>query len=130
MLWCHIFFRNLKTDKKKHDSLEKKSKNILQEENNLKASIDHTNDHLKKLENSIKQEQKKVPFEWNCFLVSWLVCVLIVLFKFSKYKNCSYLLLLITFFLKLCIIPTIFIFFNDIFLSLFHSRIQYILSNI
>jgi len=57
-----FFFRKLKLDVKNHNNLEDKSKKIIQEEKQLKANIVYTNAQIKKLENSIKLEQKKVKF--------------------------------------------------------------------
>lgn len=59
----YLFFRKLKSDTIKHNNLENKSKSILQEKNQLIADIDHTNTLIKKHENSIKQEQKKVKLK-------------------------------------------------------------------
>lgn len=45
---------------KKKDNLEKKFKHLIDDNSQLKADIIQTNDQIKKYENSIKQEQKKV----------------------------------------------------------------------
>lgn len=62
LYFLFYFVRKLKLDVKNHNNLENKSKKIIQEEKQLKANIEHTNAQIKKLENSIKLEQKKVKF--------------------------------------------------------------------
>lgn len=76
----YLFFRKLKSDTKKHNNLENKSKSILQEKNKLIADIDHTNTLIKKHENSIKQEQKKVKFKIDIIFISYNICLTIWVF--------------------------------------------------